>query len=133
MKLTIENIKKKYDRDVIKGISHEFVSGKLYVIKGVSGSGKSTFLNILGGIESEYEGRIMVDGEDANVKTLSGYVFQKSLLLSGLTIYENLLLIKNDKSLINKLCDDYGVTELLYKYPEQISGGERQRITIIRA
>lgn len=133
MKLTIENIKKKYDRDVIKGISHEFVSGKLYVIKGVSGSGKSTCLNILGGIESEYEGRIMVDGEDANVKTLSGYVFQKSLLLSGLTIYENLLLIKNDKSLINKLCDDYGVTELLYKYPEQISGGERQRITIIRA
>ena len=50
MKLSIKNIKKAYDREVLSDLSHEFQSGKLYVIKGVSGCGKSTFLNIVGGV-----------------------------------------------------------------------------------
>ncbi len=136
MKIKIENIEKKYDKKIINNINYEFESGNIYVIKGVSGCGKTTLLNILGGIEDDYEGNIEIDGKKCSsddIKSVSGYVFQYSLLLSSITIRENLLLIKNDNVLVEELCKKFGIEELLNNYPDQLSGGERQRVSIVRA
>ena len=60
-------------------------------------------------------------------------IFQKSLLLDGLTVQENLLLIRNDPQVINRLAGQLGIASLLKKYPSEISGGERQRTSVVRA
>ncbi len=138
MMLSIKNIEKKYDRPVLNKISHSFVSGKLYVIKGVSGCGKSTLLNILGGIETNFSGEIRLNEENLETKSdrlkaVCGYIYQQSLLLSGITVLDNLLLIQNDRKRVEELCAKFGVSSLVDKLPNELSGGERQRIAIIRA
>lgn len=136
MVLSVEHIKKSYDREIIKDISYKFETGKMYVIKGISGCGKSTFLNIIGGVENNYEGNVYIDGEACKADKMlnsTGYVFQYSLLLSNITVLDNLKLIDSDIVKINSLAQKLGVSKLLDKYPNQISGGERQRISIIRA
>ena len=129
MELIFEAVSKSYDRPVLKEISCRFESGKLYVIKGVSGCGKSTLLNILGGVEKEFEGKIIRSPE----KLRSAYIFQRSLLLSTLTIRENLELIRHDKEAVTEQAEALGIEELLDKLPGTISGGERQRAAIERA
>ncbi len=138
MILSIKNIEKGYDRPVLKKISYSFTSGKLYVIKGVSGCGKSTLLNIMGGIETSFSGEIQLDGEDLakkpeTLKNACGYIYQQSLLLSGITVRDNLLLILNDRERVEAMCKELGLSELLDKLPDELSGGERQRIAIVRA
>ena len=130
MKLCIRNLSKAYDRMVLKDLSYCFETGKLYVIKGVSGCGKTTLLNILGGVETEFSGDCAWDD---GKKHPVGYVFQNSLLISKLTLRENLQLISDDAETITALCEQLRIRGLLDKYPEQLSGGERQRAAIVRA
>lgn len=135
--LFLDHIEKSYDRTVLQNITCGFYEGRLYVIKGVSGSGKSTLLNIIGGLERSDGGNILLDERDVTRKGIlreqSAYIFQQSLLLSGITIMDNLLLIRNDSRYIRALAERFHVQELLEKLPTQLSGGERQRISIIRA
>lgn len=130
MILRIQNIEKHYDRPVLQGVTHEFQAGKLYVIKGVSGCGKSTLLNILGGVERDFGGSLRWDDGKAH---RAAYIFQSSLLISRLTLLENLELFCGDPRRIRSLCQRLGIEALLEKYPEQLSGGERQRAAIARA
>lgn len=132
MNIELKNIIKSYASPVIKGLSYKFTSGKLYVLKGVSGCGKTTLLNIIGNIETDYEGEVIKTAAD-NDSTDIGFVFQQSLLIANVTVLENLLLIKNDCKGIYSLCNKLGVTDKLDKYPHELSGGERQRIAIVRA
>jgi ABC-type lipoprotein export system ATPase subunit len=140
--IEITGISKTYTTKVLDDIEYKFMPGKIYVIKGVSGCGKSTLLNILGGLDRDFEGEYLFFGE--NIKTLGeddfnkfrkkvGYIYQHSLLLSNLTILENLCFIKNCPESIKTYADRLGVADLLNKYPEQLSGGERQRFSVIRA
>ncbi|MCR5743035.1 MAG: ATP-binding cassette domain-containing protein [Lachnospiraceae bacterium] len=130
MNIVLSNVKKSYgERDVLKGVDYTFSGGKIYVIKGVSGCGKTTLLNIIGGIEKDYEGIISVSQEKCRV----GYIFQQSLLLSKMTVMENLKLITDDEECIRRLSIRCGIETMLDKYPEQLSGGERQRIAVERA
>ena len=136
MCIILENVEKSYDRPVLKGINYTFETGKVYVIKGVSGCGKSTLFNIIGGLEKDYSGKVenlLNKDEKVSTDEMTGYIFQYSLLLSNITIKENLLLIKNDEGSINELCESVGIVHLLDKFPDQISGGERQRVAIVRA
>lgn len=136
MCIILENVEKSYDRPVLKGINYTFETGKVYVIKGVSGCGKSTLFNIIGGLEKDYSGKVknlFNKDEKVSIDEITGYIFQYSLLLSNITIKENLLLIKNDEGSINDLCESVGIVHLLDKFPDQISGGERQRVAIVRA
>ena len=124
----MNNLCKSFEgRPVLKDVSFTFESGKLYVIKGVSGCGKTTLLNILGGVDTEYDGTC----ENGGLRT--AMIFQKSLLLDGLTVRENLLLIRNDPQGIKRLAEQLGIAALLKKYPSEISGGERQRASVARA
>lgn len=135
MALEIKNVTKKHDRTVLDGVTHTFEYGKLYVIKGVSGCGKTTLLNIMGGLDSDYEGEILLDGENGKTVLTEkvGYVFQQSLLISDLTVKDNLLLINDDIQKADEITERLGVRELYDKYPSQLSGGERQRIAVARA
>ncbi len=130
MKLCIRNLSKAYDRMVLKDLSYCFETGKLYVIKGVSGCGKTTLLNILGGVETDFSGECFWDDRK---KHSTGYIFQNSLLISKLSVRENLQMISGDAGRIKSLCEQLRITKLLDKYPEQLSGGERQRAAIARA
>lgn len=140
--ITLEHITKEYDDPVLKNLSFIFAPGKIYVVKGVSGCGKSTLLNILGGLDTHYTGGYLWDSEPVpsdgpekldNFRRQIGYVFQQSLLLSHLTVQQNLELIRNEPAIITYYAEKLGVQALLSSYPEQLSGGERQRISMIRA
>lgn len=139
--IQIRNITKTYDRKVLDGVSHDFHRGKLYVIRGVSGCGKTTLLNIIGGLETNYEGFYYFNGEEVGkdkkilekVRSNIGYIFQESLLFANLNVRENLMFIKNDNEKIEELAKRLGVENLLNKMPNELSNGERQRISIIRA
>ncbi len=118
---------------MIKDVSYSFESGKLYLIKGVSGCGKTTLLNIIGGIEKNYEGSVEIKQSDETHVCSVGYVFQNSLLISGLSIRENLKIIRNNDNEIELVCKRTGILQHLDKNPDQLSGGERQRVSIARA
>ncbi|MBQ2745129.1 MAG: ATP-binding cassette domain-containing protein [Lachnospiraceae bacterium] len=140
--ITLKNIVKEYNKPVLNDITYTFEPNKIYVIKGVSGCGKTTLLNILGMLENEYEGEYIFDevrineaskAEREKIRGSVGYIFQSSLLIANLTIEENLMYINNNKELIKRYAEQLKVSKLLEKYPEQLSGGERQRISIIRS
>ena len=134
---------------VLDGISINIVSGSINTIVGESGSGKSTLLNVLSSLDSFDQGDLVIDGKD--IKSLSeeglstfrnrtiGFIFQFHHLLPDFTVNENILMPiwiksgykKNQESL--NLLDDFGLIKLKDKYPNEISGGERQRVAIIRA
>lgn len=123
---------------VLDNINAIFNDNQLYIIKGVSGCGKSTLLKILCGIITDYDGEYLLDGKNVKeinskqMKKMVGYMCQESLLVSKLTVKDNLLLIKNDISKIEEYAELFKVKKLLNKYPSEISGGERQRIALIR-
>ena len=134
---------------VLNGISINIVSGSINTIVGESGSGKSTLLNILSSLDSFDKGELVIDGKD--IKSLSeedlskfrnetiGFIFQFHHLLPDFTVNENILMPiwikygyqKNQESL--NLLEDFGLIKLKDKYPNEISGGEKQRVAIIRA
>lgn len=140
--IELKNITKSYKNIVLDEFEYKFEQGKIYIIKGVSGCGKTTLLNILGCLDHDYKGDYLLNckpikelrkNEVEMFRKGIGYIFQNSLLLSKLTILQNLTFIKNDEETINYYANKLGVTHLLSKYPEQLSGGERQRISIVRA
>ena len=120
--------------------------GELAVILGSSGAGKTTALNILGGMDTATEGQVIVDGQDItayNNKQLVGYrrtdigfVFQFYNLVPNLTALENV-------ELAAQVCEEYldasetldkvGLSERKANFPAQLSGGEQQRVSIARA
>ena len=125
--LRLDNITKQYDRVVLDRVSYTFEPGKLYVIKGVSGCGKTTLLNIIGGVEKSFEGEIVKQ------PTLRmGYIFQYSLLLGDASVLDNLRLVCDDLPKIEMLARRVGIETLLHKYPGELSGGERQRMAVVR-
>lgn len=135
--LILNNVNKSYDRPVLRDITYTFTSGKLYVIKGVSGCGKSTLLNIIGGLEKDFRGDILYDGdcchENDKYRRNIGYIYQNSLLLSEITVNDNLCLVRNDPEKIMFLADRLKISDLLMRMPDKLSGGERQRVSILRS
>ena len=149
--IKIKNLCKSYGQgqskiDVLKNIDLEIEDGKIICILGPSGSGKSTLLNIIGGIETIDSGQVVISGEKLSKMTKKdlesyrreklGFVFQFYNLISDLNVLENIelgkYLAKNPLD-IDKLVEDLGIKDQLYKYPNEISGGQAQRTSIARA
>lgn len=146
----IDNISYTYDkkRNVIKDFSYKFEKGKVYVIVGKSGSGKTTFLSMLSGLNKPTKGAILYNGSDISkinqYKYRSQYVgviFQSYNLLPNLTAEENVILsmdicgkkIENKKEKALSLLKDVGLTEDHAKRRIlKLSGGEQQRVAIAR-
>ena len=129
----------------LRGIDLDIANGESAVILGASGSGKSTLLNILSGLERPDGGNVFYGDED--ITTLSdsaltrfrrdniGFVFQQYYLLSGMTVEKNVRMgadLASNSDYID-IIKAVGLGEKLEKYPSQLSGGEQQRVVIVRA
>lgn len=134
---------------VINNLNLKISKGEFVVLFGKSGSGKSTLLNIMSGLDRATFGNVIVN--NVNLPYLSNeeltnfrrknisFVFQQHHLLNNITAYENvetgaiLQKNKNDVVDIKKMFEEFELTELMNKYPSQMSGGQQQRISIMRA
>ncbi len=127
-------------------VNFEIEKGELTVILGSSGAGKTTALNILGGMDTASDGSVIVDGTDltaCNKKALTryrrediGFVFQFYNLVPNLTALENVELasqICKDSLDAASVLDKVGLSERMSNFPAQLSGGEQQRVAIARA
>lgn len=139
--LTISNLNKSYQGidgkvKALENINLSIKNGEFISIIGTSGCGKSSILNILSGIDKDYEGEIKFQDKDIIV----GYMLQEDALFDWLTVKENALLgLKIQKKLTKEseeyaigLLEKYGLKEFLNKYPNNLSGGMRQRVALIR-
>lgn len=127
-------------------VTFSIEKGELVIILGSSGAGKSTVLNILGGMDTNDEGKVIIDGKDIsnyNAKQLTtyrredvGFVFQFYNLVSNLTAKENVELaseIVKDAEDPVQVLKDVGLEKRINNFPSQLSGGEQQRVAIARA
>ena len=144
--ITAKNIKKKYnDQEVLRGIDLKIDKNEFVVILGASGSGKSTLLNILSGLEKSDSGEVVYDNESISDyserqlikfrKDKIGFVFQQYYLLNNLTVEQNVKVGANlaDNKEYVDIIKDLGLEDKLSKYPNELSGGEQQRVSIARA
>ncbi|MDR2660586.1 MAG: ATP-binding cassette domain-containing protein, partial [Lactobacillaceae bacterium] len=155
--LELRNIEKSYTINkkekfkVLKGISASFDKGELVSLLGESGGGKSTLLNIIGGLDHDYSGEVLLDNKPTSLfnekqmdeyrrKTI-GFVFQSFNLISHLNILENVMMSLDMTTLdhsqkvkrATELLKQVGLEDHIKKYPNQISGGQKQRVAIARA
>lgn len=135
--LTIKNLSKTYytkqnETLAIKDLSFNFKENSITAIIGPSGCGKSTLLNIIGNLEEKTSGELIFN----NKKNKIGYMFQNDCLFPWLNILDNCLIgLKIKKQLTNekkdyviKLLTNYGLKDFIYSYPNNLSGGMRQRV-----
>lgn len=149
--VSLENVKKIYKMGEVEimaaaGIDFQIERGEFAVVVGPSGAGKTTVLNILGGMDTATSGKVMVDGEDiarysqrqltAYRRDDIGFVFQFYNLIPNLTALENVelaLQICKDPMDAAEVLREVGLGERLDNFPAQLSGGEQQRVSIARA
>ena len=149
--VTFENVKKIYKTGEVEitalhDVNFEIEKGEFCVIVGASGAGKTTILNILGGMDTLTEGRVFLDTKEIsgyNKKQLTnyrrydiGFVFQFYNLVQNLTALENVELaaqICTDPLDAAKVLNEVGLQERKNNFPAQLSGGEQQRVAIARA
>ena len=135
----------------LKGVSFSVEAGEYVAIMGESGSGKTTLLNILATLDRPTGGSVLLDGRDlAGLKDSAlaafrrenlGFVFQEFNLLDTFTLRDNILLplVLGGKSAdelgkrLEPVAASLGITELLHKYPWEVSGGQKQRAAVARA
>lgn len=149
--INFRNVKKTYtvgekSFDALNGASFSINKGEFVVILGPSGAGKSTILNLLGGMDKATSGEILIDGKDISKLTNKeltkyraeniGFIFQFYNILPTLTVLENVELIndivKNPKPAM-EVVKGVGLDGHAGKFPNQLSGGEQQRVSIARA
>lgn len=139
--LTIKNLSKTYytkEKEIlaIKDLSLSIKEDSIVAIIGPSGCGKSTILNIIGNLENKTSGEIIYNQE----KNKIGYMFQTDCLFPWLTILDNCLLgfkinnnlTKESKQKVIQLLTNYGLKDFINSYPNNLSGGMRQRVALIR-
>src|SRR5438046_1415523 len=152
----IENVRKVYKRDefevpVLNGITVEVSRGDFLALMGPSGSGKTTLLNLIAGIDRPTSGRILVGGKEISRFSETalaswrarhvGFIFQLYNLIPVLNAFENvelpLLLTKLSKKErrehVNAALNIVGLSDRIFHYPRQLSGGQEQRVAIARA
>ncbi|GAX46823.1 ABC transporter ATP-binding protein/permease [Pseudolactococcus reticulitermitis] len=154
--LELKNIKKSYflgkeEFPVLKGLNLSFGKGDFVSILGESGGGKSTLMNIIGGLDRKYDGEVIVNGTkqaDKKEKSMDeyrrdtvGFIFQSFNLVSYLSVLDNVMISLKMTNLSHKeqlvkaeaLLKQVGLLEHKKKNPNQLSGGQKQRVAIARA
>lgn len=148
--IKVKNIIKSYGNgesrsQVLQSISLEIKEGDFVVILGASGSGKSTFLNIISGLERPDSGKVFYDGVDITAlsddkltafrKENIGFIFQQYYLLPNMDVDKNVKMgadLAGNKD-YKEIIEAVGLREKLHKYPSELSGGEQQRVSVARA
>lgn len=140
--IQLKNISKSFaDKIVIDNLSLNIKKGEMVGLVGPSGCGKSTLLNIIGTLDKNYEGEIIIDGEilTKNSKQLLkirknklGYLFQNYALLDDATVETNLKMVSNDKKKMIDALAELGIEKKFKERIYTLSGGEQQRVAIAR-
>ena len=141
-----KDIRKEFaGQDVLRGINLSVDENDFVVILGASGSGKSTLLNILSDLEKSDSGEVLYNGENISNYTETqltefrrkniGFVFQQYYLLNNLTVFQNVRVGANlaNNSDCSEILRELGLEDKVEKYPNELSGGEQQRVSIARA
>ena len=149
--IEVKNLYKTYDVggkpfNALDGVNLSIDQGEFVVILGPSGAGKSTLLNLLGGMDTVTKGSILIDDKDISKldsKGLTkyrandvGFIFQFYNIMPTLTVLENVNLVKDvtDTEMdANKVLKSVGLERNKDKFPNELSGGEQQRVSIARA
>jgi len=141
--LRLEHISHEYDHEnILHDISIDIEKKSFSVITGESGSGKSTLLSIISTLLKPTKGKLYFDEvERADIPNINhfrnqkvGFVFQFHYLIGHLTVYENIAMVtKKSRTEIMTMLETLDIQTLAKKYPDQISGGQRQRAAIARA
>ena len=149
--IQFKNVKKKYkmgevEIEALSGVDFSVNKGEFVVVAGASGAGKSTILNILGGMDTVSSGEVIVDNNEISKYTQKelityrrydiGFVFQFYNLVQNLTAKENVELatqICKDPLVIDEVMEAVGLGDRKNNFPAQLSGGEQQRVAIARA
>lgn len=146
--LELRNINKCYITknekvNALKNVNFTFPDKGLFVLMGPSGCGKSSLLNILTGLDSKYEGRVLYNNENIkdiynNYRNEISYMTQSFNLFDNLTVFENVnlsleLLGKSDKTKVETILKDFEIFDLANKKCNTLSGGEKARVSIARA
>ncbi len=148
--IKVKNIIKSYGNGesrfpVLQSISLEIKEGDFVVILGASGSGKSTFLNIISGLERPDSGNVFYGGKDITAlsddkltmfrKENIGFIFQQYYLLPNMDVDKNVKMGADlsDNKDYKEVIEAVGLLEKLHKYPGELSGGEQQRVSVARA
>ena len=149
--IELNNVEKYYKTGevtikAVDDVSFTIEKGEFVVVVGASGAGKTTILNLLGGMDEVTDGDIFVDGNEVskyNKKMLTkyrreeiGFVFQFYNLVQNLNAIENVeLAVEICKNPMNpeEVLKDVGLQDRMYNFPSQLSGGEQQRVSIARA
>ena len=145
--IEIKNLSKSYDKkEILNNINLKINDNEIVSIIGKSGCGKSTLLRCISRLENINKGEILIDGE--NIKDIKNYykkvgmVFQSFNLFENLTVLDNLILAPVKLKLLSKnaaikkakaYLKDIGLSSKANTYPKNLSGGEKQRVAIIRA
>lgn len=150
----IRNLKKYYGKgeNLVKAVDHTNLTierGKFTAIVGRSGSGKSTMLHLMGGLDRPDKGRVFIDGEDIFKlkdeqlavfrRKKIGFIFQDYNLLPSLNVWENIVLPlgldnkKVDHNYVMEIIKTIGIEDKLKNLPNALSGGQKQRVAIARA
>ena len=145
-----KNIKKSYGNggsrsQILKGISLKIEDGDFVVILGASGSGKSTFLHVISGLERPDSGKVYYDTTDITAlsdneltafrKENVGFIFQQYYLLPNMDVEKNVKMgadLASNKD-YKGIIEAVGLGEKIHKYPSELSGGEQQRVSVARA
>ena len=146
MSILLENVTKRYDQQiVVNNVSLEIKDGEFFVLLGSSGSGKTTVLNIIAGLASAEQGRVLLHGRDVTdlptQKRNIGFVFQNYALFEYMTVAENIefglqirKVPKKERQLKrDELLELVGLVGLGDRMPRQLSGGQQQRVALARA
>ena len=141
--LELKNISKSYlskvgNFQVIKKLNLSVDHNQNIFLFGPSGCGKSTLLNLISGLDSSDSGEIYFDGKLVKnhfdlLKDDIGIIFQDHYLISELNIFDNIKLKSNDKRKIEKILSYLNMGRFKFKYPNQLSNGQKQRVCVARA
>ncbi|MGC8516137.1 MAG: ABC transporter ATP-binding protein [Thermoplasmata archaeon] len=144
VKLELRNVTKSYGKTkVINDLSISVEAGEFFVVLGPSGTGKSTLLKLIVGIEQPDSGKILIDGKDVtrlppNKRNLA-MVFQNYALYPNMTVYQNIAFplkmhrIRNIPDKVRNIAGKLNIGDILSKKVTQISGGQQQRVALARA
>ncbi len=141
--LELKNISKSYlskvgNFQVIKKLNLSVDHNQNIFLFGPSGCGKSTLLNLISGLDSSDSGEIYFDGKLVKnhfdlLKDDIGIIFQDHYLISELNIFDNIKLKSNDIRKIEKILSYFNLSQFKFKYPNQLSNGQKQRVCVARS